>query len=49
MRFLFYAVLSMSYLGYFLLIRAKVVWDKRNHPSVRLDSECSICSWMTNI
>ena len=35
-RFLFYAVASMSYLQYFLYLRAAVVWKNRNLPSVRI-------------
>ena len=35
MRFLFYAVASMSYLQYFLYLRAAVVWNDRHLPSVR--------------
>ena len=35
LRFLFYAVLSMSYLEYFLFVRAGHLWKQRNLPSVR--------------
>jgi palmitoyltransferase len=35
MRFLWYAVSAMSYLEYFLFLRAEVVWRDRNLPSVR--------------
>ncbi len=34
-RFLFYAVLSTTYLEYLLYIRAALVWNGRNLPSVR--------------
>lgn len=34
MRFLFYAVASMSYLEYFLYLRVQVVWKGRDLPSV---------------
>ena len=47
-RFLIYAVTSMIYLGYFLSTRARVIWDKRDLPSVRRHSTCSVCSWMTS-
>ncbi|KZF26086.1 zf-DHHC-domain-containing protein [Xylona heveae TC161] len=33
MRFVFYAVTSMSYLEYFICIRAKWIWDSRDLPS----------------
>lgn len=33
-RFLLYAVAAMSYLEYFLYLRAAVLWNKRNLPSV---------------
>ncbi len=33
-RFLWYAVTSMCYLEYFLYVRASVVWENRNMPSV---------------
>ena len=35
-RFLFYAVVSMSYLQYFLYLRVAVVWKNRSLPSVRI-------------
>ncbi len=39
LRFLFYAVASMTYLERFLFIRAAVVWRGRNLPSVRVSSD----------
>ena len=39
----------MSYLGYLVFLRAQVLWGKRNLPSVRLDLDCGICTWMTNL
>ena len=35
MRFLLYGVMAMAYLQYFLYLRAVVVWNGRNLPSVR--------------
>ncbi len=35
LRFIFYAVTSMTYLAYFLYIRAADIWEGRNLPSVR--------------
>ena len=34
MRFLFYAVMSMTYLQYLLYLRVLVIWDNRDLPSV---------------
>ena len=36
-RFLFYAVISMVYLGYLLYLRIAIVWESRNLPSVCLE------------
>lgn len=35
MRFLWYAVSAMCYLEYLLYLRAEVIWQTRNLPSVR--------------
>ena len=35
-RFLLYAVISMSYLEYFLYLRGLILWNARHQPSVRL-------------
>lgn len=34
MRFLWYAVSAMTYLEYFLYLRAEVIWHNRHLPSV---------------
>ena len=44
MRFLIFAVTSMCYLGYFLYIRARVIWDNRDMPSVRLNPDYLLCA-----
>lgn len=44
MRFLFYAVASMSYLEYFLYLRVQVVWEGRNLPSV-----CAFTSYVRTL
>jgi DHHC palmitoyltransferase len=41
-RFLFYAVVAMTYLEYFLFVRCAVLWNKRNQPSVSLFSQIYI-------
>jgi palmitoyltransferase len=41
-RSVFYATVSMTYLEYFLYIRAAVLWRGRNLPSVRFSQTTSI-------
>jgi len=45
-RFLFYAVISMSYLECFLYIRVGLVWSGRNLPSVRVPLRPPSCQWL---
>ena len=39
----------MVYLGYFLFIRVRAIWDQRMLPSVGFDLNCGICSWVTSL